>query len=401
MGGSCVRFGQAPCLPGCEDRLVRLAFPPDPARLFEDSCPGIVPASPHAYPQWEVKIVAQDPRPHSKSCDVKYAKTVVLEEPIEPVGEAVSDEARRVSDAAMPWVISGLAHLAIILIAVFIGAMVTIDHIEQDELIVPTLRPMPNDDVSVLVNTAALPVMNSQASTFAQPPPTPDPAKRPEDPLALIGVVGSPNINVPGTKPARMPGLGDDGIFRGDDDPNGLPPGGGGPRSVVYVIDASGSMIDQFDSILKELRKAIQDLGPADRFTVLFFQDEQVVSLKPVGLRPATRSNVDSACQWAGVGSANVVPSGSSNPMPAIRRALAMRPSEVWLLSDNITGKGRHALEAEQLLSEVDQLRRVLRADRTRVHTIQFLHADAHGTLAELSKRTGGIHRFVKETDLE
>ena len=103
----------------------------------------------------------------------------------------------------------------------------------------------------------------------------------------------------PSLKTIRKPGPGKDGeifsLFGGGGGPaaNFGPRGGGqgiGPkskifghgsnvRSIVYVCDASGSMVGQGDDALKtELKRDIANLSPIQQFNVLIFHETRTGS---------------------------------------------------------------------------------------------------------------------------
>ncbi len=132
--------------------------------------------------------------------------------------------------------------------------------------------------------------------------------------------------------PWRMPGgtgngPGGTGLFP-------LPPGGDGmsdlPRRVVYLCDASGSMLPSFARLKAELRSAIGGLDVADRFDVIFFADGRPTGVFHGELRVATPANKSLA--YAAIDDA--VAAGGTEPLPAIRQALAERPGVLFVLTD-------------------------------------------------------------------
>jgi hypothetical protein len=184
----------------------------------------------------------------------------------------------------------------------------------------------------------------------------------------------------------------------------GVSPAGDGraPRSIVYVIDASGSLIDTFPFVMQELSRSITSLTPDQQFTVLFFQRGRVTELPDPGLKRADAQTIRQARQWLAPGTFNVVPGGRTDPVSALRIAMNHQPEAVFLLSDSITGHGRHQIDQELLLADIDRHNTA----QTRVHTIQFLYPDplADGTrlgpMARIAQQTGGFHRFISEDEL-
>ena len=172
--------------------------------------------------------------------------------------------------------------------------------------------------------------------------------------------------------------------------------------SVVYVVDASGSLVGTFPNVLRELERSLGKLDPVQRFSLVFFQRNGALALPPDGaLRPATPDAVREAIAWA---RSTVRPAGRSNPVAALEQALALHPDLVFLLSTDITGSGDFEISREDLLARVDRLNP---ADsdgvrRTRIQCVQFLDPDPLDTLRTLAEQHGGGtgFRFVSREEL-
>jgi hypothetical protein len=67
---------------------------------------------------------------------------------------------------------------------------------------------------------------------------------------------------LPATKPAEASGPGGE-VFRD----------GGSPKSIVFVCDGSGSMINKYTMLKLHLEAAIHQLKPIQMFDIVFFQD--------------------------------------------------------------------------------------------------------------------------------
>lgn len=187
--------------------------------------------------------------------------------------------------------------------------------------------------------------------------------------------------------------------------------GGGAARRIVYVVDASGSMIGAFPVILKELRKSIEALTAAQSFSVIFFQRDQAVETPPQGrLVEATSENKARTTAWI---EDNILPSGRSSPMNALERAMALDPEVVFLLSSNITGSGRYEMDTEALMAELDALNPADQAGGKRraiINCIQFLDEDPLDALRSIARRHGGnddeatneadAYRFLNRSEL-
>jgi hypothetical protein len=184
----------------------------------------------------------------------------------------------------------------------------------------------------------------------------------------------------------------------------------GDARRVVFLIDATGSLIDTLPFVIEELKRAIQRLSPQQEFTVIFFRGENVfdqsvieVPVPAPGWKSATRQVKASVADWIDLGAGNVEPGGKATPVEAVERALNYEPDLVVLLSDDITGSGPTAIDQQQLLEKIEELS----AGRVRINTIQFLYRDPlaeapgkEGTMKLIAERTGGRHKFVDQEEL-
>ena len=167
--------------------------------------------------------------------------------------------------------------------------------------------------------------------------------------------------------------------------------GGGNARRIVYVVDASGSMIGAFPMILEELRKSVENLSAAQSFAIIFFQRDQAVETPPGGqLVRATDENKGRTLEWIG---RNILPSGRSSPLNALERAMALQPEVVFLLSSNITGSGRYEMNTDALLAGLDALNPIdpgVGSRKTIINCVQFLEEDPLDALKLIARRHGG-----------
>jgi uncharacterized protein with von Willebrand factor type A (vWA) domain len=104
---------------------------------------------------------------------------------------------------------------------------------------------------------------------------------------------------------------------------------GGKPRRVVFVIDASGSMINSFGAAKVELLKAVRSLEPSQLFNVFVPQDERMNAFQQT-LVPATPENV---CEFITFLD-RMTTTGTTNPIPSLQAALKLRPTVLWLITD-------------------------------------------------------------------
>jgi hypothetical protein len=171
---------------------------------------------------------------------------------------------------------------------------------------------------------------------------------------------------------------------------------GGSASTVVFVCDASGSMINTFGSLKDELVKAVKPLKSIQGFNIIFFQDEKSAALDERELLFATPENKRKAFQWL----ETMATTGSTNPIPAIEQAFRQKPQLIYLLTD-----------AD--FPDNDAVRNTiarLNADKqTRVNTIVFVSGDAGADdasesfvnlMKQIARDNGGVFGHVKESDL-
>ena len=177
-----------------------------------------------------------------------------------------------------------------------------------------------------------------------------------------------------------------------------------GATRIVYLIDASGSLIDTLPFVQVELQKALRSLRPDQSYAVMFLQGDRVVEAPPVGMKPASTRAVTHTMQWIDPAAGKVIPSGKPDAHAAIRRALAYQPDAVVLLSDGLTGRGQAGLnQRAKIVSLID----AANTAGTVFHTVQLSQPDPlatptrRGTLELIAHLTGGAYRFVDENDLD
>jgi hypothetical protein len=174
-------------------------------------------------------------------------------------------------------------------------------------------------------------------------------------------------------------------------------------RRIVYVIDASGSMIPSLQIVIEELARSLGTLSPQQRYGVIFFQRNEAVMVPPTGrLAEATSEAQLRTLEWI---DDHVIPAGRSNPLAAIERALAFKPNVIFLLSENITGSGEFEIDQADLLDLLEELNPIERKSgrrRTQINCVQFLDPDPLETLRRIAERHGGPngYRFLDRAEL-
>lgn len=173
---------------------------------------------------------------------------------------------------------------------------------------------------------------------------------------------------------------------------------------IIFVIDASGSMIRGLPIVLEELTRTLDLLEDDQYFGVIFFQGNEAIPVPP--LTKALTQGVDDererVLEWI---RRHVVPEGRSNPMKALKLAIRNEPDVIYLLSEDITGSGQWEISAELLLEELAALNPVVASTgqrRVRIQCVQFLDPDPLGTMRRIADMHGGRtgYKFLDRGEL-
>lgn len=184
---------------------------------------------------------------------------------------------------------------------------------------------------------------------------------------------------------------------------------------VVYLVDASGSMVAALPIVLREVARSIDALDPSQRFSVGVYTGRGVSSPANLegadGFSLASESSKGAARRWLERQNA----AGNGDALDALRWALRKRPDVVFLLSKGITDRGmpreERARAAASFLSEVERLNPLDRSTGfrpVRIQTIEFFDPDAENLLEELGARHGAFggagaaergHRFISRRE--
>jgi len=195
--------------------------------------------------------------------------------------------------------------------------------------------------------------------------------------IPVIGIGGGPIGGGPESFGTSRGGLGE--IFPTDEE----------ARKIVFVVDRSGSMTDSIDYVKEELKGSIGKLPDDKEFHVLFYSSGPCVEMPTRRLVNATERNKQFAYEFID----GVIAQGETDPSDALRRAFAVRPEVIYLLTD---GEFDRAI--------VGLVRGLNAGGRVRVHTIGFLYTrpgtSAEGVLKQIAAENGGNYKFVSERDL-
>lgn len=165
---------------------------------------------------------------------------------------------------------------------------------------------------------------------------------------------------------------------------------------IVYLVDASGSLLDSLPQVIDWLGESLDDLGDHQRFTVMFFRRGDVSEVPPAGLKQATFATKAAVWSWMQPEQGNVLPHGRSDVTGALEAALRYDADDVVILSDDAFS--RRAASADEDAVVLDEVARILDGHDTRVHTVQFFYRDAAGALEAIADRFDGGYEFIEPT---
>lgn len=261
-----------------------------------------------------------------------------------------------------------------------------------------TLNPPPGDAEPVAVTPtptasgARAPEPDTASSSPSLPPPLPplprdlqtvsrpSDATPPAEPAIEPDAVAPPEL--PRPKPVRDPSI-----------PAPLDEA----ERVVFLVDASGSMIDTMPLVIKELERVIAQLRPDQRFTIFFYQKNQVIEVEPAGMKEATRRNKTLVGRWMDPKQGHVFAVGPSYPLDAVKQALKYQPDQIFILADKVGTSVTSAQQSRQFLEELEQLNPQRLVQFNAVH---LFYDDPVDALATLATRHGGTYRFVSIEDV-
>jgi len=194
----------------------------------------------------------------------------------------------------------------------------------------------------------------------------------------------------PASQPAGETGdipRGADGKFFGTDTPKNT-------MKIVYLIDRSNSMMTAFAHVKPELVGSISWLRARQEFALLMFVDGPPQELKVKGhggLIHATPEAQKLAKELLdGVIAMDAVP--ETRPHEAIRRAFALKPELIYLLT-NCLWDGP---DVPALIADLNKDRKV------KINTFLFVEKNQTGEkmLKKIAADNGGVYRFIDEKEL-
>ena len=152
----------------------------------------------------------------------------------------------------------------------------------------------------------------------------------------------------------------------------------------IYVVDCSGSMIDE-DRLIRakrELRRSVLALQHPQRFKVVFYND-QVVPMPGDLPRSADLASKSQMVQWLRL----IEPDGETDPRGAMSLALALRPDAVFLLSDGEFPDGTIEAIARKNGRKIP------------IHCVDLSSGTGGDQLQRIARDSGGQYRWRPQVD--
>ncbi|HEY2587311.1 MAG TPA: VWA domain-containing protein, partial [Tepidisphaeraceae bacterium] len=167
---------------------------------------------------------------------------------------------------------------------------------------------------------------------------------------------------------------------------------GGNAKRIAFVCDASGSMLNKFSTLRRELSNTVQGLRVIQSFNIIFFQEQSCTALDNNQLVMATPENKVKATNYL---EDKVTPRGETNPIPGIELAFKQKPELIYILTDG------DFPDNKAVLKRITELNR---DHKVKINTIAFVgEADTDTEfmklLTQIAKEDGGVYKFVKESD--
>ncbi len=172
----------------------------------------------------------------------------------------------------------------------------------------------------------------------------------------------------------------------------------------AYVIDFSGSIVVAVDDLKRELKRSIGKLTSRQSFDVFIFYStgtERVEHFKTEAFRPRLVEASPQAKRQFFAWIDRKAPQGRTEPLAAMKRAIALRPDAIFFFSDGMFDD-----------KIVEQIARANRKVRAQIHCLVFdelLLSDTSGMprltegarrLKRIADASGGKTRVITGADL-
>lgn len=166
------------------------------------------------------------------------------------------------------------------------------------------------------------------------------------------------------------------------------------PHRVLYLVDASGSLLDTLPDVVDWVGQHLDTLEEDQRFAVMFFRDLSVVEAEPAGMQPARFSTKVKVWSWMQPEAGHIEAAGRSDVEAALGQALQYEPDEIYIVSDDGFSRRSAWGDGPEM---IEQFAGQIAHRDIRVHTVQFYYRDEAGAMEALASRCGGTYRFIEQ----
>lgn len=172
-------------------------------------------------------------------------------------------------------------------------------------------------------------------------------------------------------------------------------------RRVVFLLDASGSMMGAYATAVQEVVRSISRLSGEQQFAVIVFQGGEAILPPPGQLRRAGptlgQRAIDELSAWL---LDEISPRRNSDARAAIHAALALNPDTIVIVSAGLMSVVDRPSDRDELLTKLESLNpRDARTGRRRVQIacVHLMEAEPLGVLESIAKDHGGpgAYRFI------
>ena len=167
---------------------------------------------------------------------------------------------------------------------------------------------------------------------------------------------------------------------------------GGNAHHIVYVVDRSGSMLDTFDYVRREILKSVSRLRPPQDFHIILFAEGQPLENPPKRLVVANHQNKLQLAEFL----IGVIAERRSDPIPALKRAFG-----VLRKANRLPGKLIYLLTDGQFTQPPGDVLRAIRAanhrDEVLINTYLYWYEDRQAIelMRQIAEQNGGRYRYI------
>jgi len=399
--------------------------PPDvtrPAPEFDT-----IPIAPRAV---EVLPTASEPPPQPAAAPPTPSQWTILPPPTADQPPALGQYVvpfwqRRWVQNGLPWATSLAFHLFILVLALILVPPLAhaLKDANREQVIVPDVTLANDGDIGGVPNPG---LGNDPSRSAAQENQSDADSKgwaerKSRDLAQTLKVSAADNTVVPGQerntdKDVVLSPFGNSGDQTANFGPRGGGQGmgpqsklfghGGNVRSLIYVCDASGSMVGRGDDALKtELKRDIANLSPLQQFNVLIFhqmRDGSQYQRLADHLLMATPSAKAAAFDFV-----DRLPfSDVNNPIPALEEAFREAPQLIFLLSHGDFNNRYNTTTSAEVLARINDLNpgkqvhvntRLLLGDKNKEVENR---KDFEAIMTQIAHDNGGFYKKVYSDEL-